>query len=123
MIKLNFKYLSYFTILFLIVTAIAIWVKDSFIRPFFGDFLALITLYCLIRGFVNTSYLRAILTSLVVSYLIEGLQYIDFLSIVNLKENKILRIVLGTSFSWGDMVAYTFGAVLVYLVENKRQQS
>ena len=121
MFKLNFRFLSYFLLLLLVETAIALWIHDAFVRPFLGDFLATITLYMLIKGLAGTSTERALFWSLLISYLIEGLQYVQFLSLINLHDHKLLSIVLGSYFHWGDMLAYTLGAAVVFIVHKQTQ--
>ena len=121
MFKLNFRFLSYFLLLLLVEIAIALWIHDAFVRPFFGDFLATITLYMLIRGLTGTSTEHALFWSLLISYLIEGLQYVQFLSLINLHDHKLLRILLGSYFHWGDVLAYTLGAVVVFIVHKQTQ--
>lgn len=121
MFKLNFRFLSYFLLLLLVETAIALWIHDAFVRPFLGDFLATITLYMLIRGLTGISKERALFWSLLISYLIEGLQYVQFLSLINLHDHKLLSIVLGSYFHWGDMLAYTLGAAVVFIVHKQTQ--
>ena len=40
-------------ILFVIEVLIALYVRDSIIRPYVGDFLVVIMLYCFVRAFVK----------------------------------------------------------------------
>ncbi len=98
---------------------IAMFMHDAIIRPIFGDFLAVITLYYLLKSFLKFSELTLILGSLCFAYLLEALQYIDFLTFTGLKDYKIIAVVLGSSFSWVDIVAYTLGALFVMLSEKQ----
>ena len=54
---------------------------------------------------------------LLFSYLVEVLQYFNFVEIIGLQDNKLARIVIGTSFSWWDILFYTLGILFVILVE------
>jgi hypothetical protein len=90
---------------------------DAIIRPIFGDFLAVIDLYYCLKSFLKFSELTLILGSLFFAYLLEALQYVDFLTFTGLKNYKIITVVLGTSFSWGDIIAYTLGALFVIFSE------
>jgi hypothetical protein len=123
MLKFDLKYFSLFLSLLVVEVGIALYVHDEFFRPFVGDFLAVIAVYFFVRSFFKLTYFKALLASLLVSYVIEVLQYVDFLSIVHLKSNKFLRILFGSTFHWGDILAYSLGAVMVFLVENKRTRS
>ena len=40
-----------FAVLFLIEGAIAIWVHDRFVRPYMGDVLVAVLVYCFVRIF------------------------------------------------------------------------
>ena len=83
-----------FILLFLTEVVIAMYVHDTIIRPFFGDFLAVIALYYLLKSCLKFSKLTLILGSLYFAYLLEALQYIDFLTFTGLKDYKIIAIVL-----------------------------
>lgn len=123
MLQFELKYFFWFLSLLVVEVGIALYAHDEFFRPFVGDFLAVIALYFLVRSFLRLTYFKALMASLLFSYVIEFLQYVDFLAIVHLKSNKFLRIVFGSTFHWGDILAYTLGAIVVFLVENKRTRS
>jgi hypothetical protein len=114
------KYFLLTALLFLIEVLIAVFVHDRFIRPYFGDYLVVIFLYCFLRSFVRAPVLPAALAVLVFSYLIEVLQYYNLVSMLGLEQSKIARIVIGTGFSWWDMVAYTLGIATVILMERRK---
>jgi len=113
MLTFNKNAFTIFTALFLTEVMIAMYVHDAIIRPFFGDFLAVIALYYLLKSFLKFSNLTLVLSSLLFAYFLEILQYFNFLAYSGLKNYKIIAIVLGTSFAWGDIVAYTLGALFV----------
>lgn len=117
MFTYNRKPFIIFLLLFLTEVMIAVFMHNAIIRPIFGDFLAVITLYYLLKSFLKFNNLTLVLGSLCFAYLLEVLQYIDFLTFTGLKKFKIIAIVLGTSFSWGDIVAYTWGALFIILSE------
>lgn len=103
--------------LFLIEVLIAMYVRDDFIRPYFGDFLVVILMYCFIRAFTNLGVKPALLAVLMFSYLIEVLQYLNFVEWVGLGNSELARTVIGTSFEWIDIVAYTTGGLAIIWVE------
>lgn len=119
MLTFNRQPFIIFLLLFLTEVMIAVFMHDAIIRPIFGDFLAVITLYYLLKSFLKFNNLTLVLGSLCFAYLLEVLQYIDFLTFTGLKKYKIIAVVLGTSFSWGDIVAYTFGALFIMLSEKQ----
>lgn len=105
--------------LFLAEIAIALFVHDAFLRPFGGDFLVVILVYATIRGFTFFSVCEALVGTLGFAYLIEILQFFNYVSLLGLEHNKIARIVMGTSFSWFDILAYTAGILFVLVVEKR----
>lgn len=108
-----------FLLLFLVEVGIALWVDDAIIRPFFGDFLAVIALFFLLKTFLNVSDLNLAFTAVGVAYFLEFLQYCNFLKVVGLEKYKIVAIVLGNSFDWRDVFAYTLGIFAVFLFDKE----
>jgi hypothetical protein len=96
---------------------IALYIHDSFIRPYFGDFLVVILIYCFVRGFFNIRVRKAAISVLLFSFIVEFLQYLNIVNILSLENNKLAKVVIGTSFSWKDLVCYTLGILLVLLLE------
>jgi hypothetical protein len=108
--------------LFALEVLIALFMHDRFIRPYAGDFLATIFLYCLLRSVFNASAIRMAGVALAFSYLIEGLQYINLLAWLGW-HSRVARVVFGSHFEWGDMWAYTLGALAVLMIEWMRALS
>jgi len=115
--RINLKYLIFTLSLLTIETSIAVFVHDQFIRPFFGDFLAVILVYCGLRILFQRSTKIAII-SLIIAYCIEILQYFKFIEITGLIKYKVLAVLIGNSFSWFDILAYTLGFLFVLVAEN-----
>jgi hypothetical protein len=114
---LNSKYLVLTLALLVIEIFIAVFVRDKFVRPFFGDFLAVTFVYSGLRIVFDKTFKIATI-SLFIAYFIETLQYFKFLEITGWVKYKVLAVVLGSSFSWLDILAYTLGFVFILLVEN-----
>lgn len=112
--KTHSIYLSLTLALLATEILIALYVHDGFIRPFFGDFLAIIFVYSTLMSFGRRSVFRMALASLAISYGIELLQLFHFVEITGLDRYRFLKILIGTSFSWFDVLAYTvgFGCIL-----------
>lgn len=103
---------------------IGTFVKDTIIRPYGGDFLVVILLYCFLKSFWNVSVFKVAMIVLIFSFVIEFLQYFKLVEILGLHNNKLASIIIGTSFSWKDLLAYFLGIVTVLIVEffvHKRQ--
>lgn len=103
--------------LFLIEVLIAMYVHDDFIRPYFGDYLVVILMYYFLRTFTNLGVKTTVLTVLMFSYLIEVLQYLNFVEWIGLGNSEIARTLIGTSFAWMDIAAYTTGSLAILWFE------
>lgn len=120
MVKFNFNknYFIGFVFLFLIESLIAIYLKKGFIRHTFGDVLVVILLYCFIKSFFNLKPIYVVLGVLIFAFIIEFLQLSPLLELLNLQNNHIAKLVLGSTFQISDLVAYCFGAITILLFEN-----
>ena len=96
---------------------IAVFINDRFIRPYLGDFLVVILLYCFVRSFFNVPVNQTAIGVLIFAFVIEGLQYIQLVNILGLQDSKLASVVLGNSFSWMDMLTYVLGIALVMAYE------
>lgn len=117
MLSFNRKYIFAATILFFLEVGIAVFVRDAIIRPYGGDFLVVLFLYCLLRGVVDITTGKATLIVVFFAYLVEIMQYLDLIGFLGLQENTIAKILIGTNFEWIDMLVYTLGALFIYLIE------
>lgn len=122
MIKPNLKYALLAIILLITELLIALYMHDDFIRPTFGDFLVVILMYCGIRSFIQASYQKTIIVVLLISYIIEVSQYFHLIKHLGLQHSTAAKLLLGSGFAWGDMLAYTLGATAVWIVESRAQQ-
>lgn len=93
------------------------YVDDKIIRPYGGDFLVIMLIYCFVRSFLDISVLKCALGVLIFSFSIEILQYFNLVEKLGLGHIKLARIVIGTSFAWTDLLMYTLGTLTVVLLE------
>ena len=117
MFQFNRNYFAVTVLLFLTEITIALYVHDNFIRPYFGDFLVVILLYCFLMSFLKISIWVAAALVLVFSFAIETAQYFNIVEKLGLQSNKIVKVVLGNSFVWMDLLAYTLGILAVISME------
>jgi len=108
--------------LFVVEVLIALYLHDRIIRPYIGDLLVVIMIYCFVKSFLNTDVIRTALAVLLFAYIIEVLQYFKFVKLLGLQNSKLASVVLGTSFQWIDLVAYTAGAAIVVAIEKLRKK-
>lgn len=107
--------------LFIIEVCIALYVHDAIVRPYVGDVLVVILIYCFLKTFVDTPVLPTAIAVLVFAYVIEWLQYLQIVNWLGLQHNAIARTVIGTTFQWGDILAYTLGVIVVVVIEKVRK--
>lgn len=117
MLIFNKKYFAIAVVIFMIEIAIALFVHDSFVRPYLGDVLVVILIYCFLKSFLNLTVVQAAAFVLLFSFAIEFLQYLNIVNTLHLENSKIARTVIGTSFSWIDLLTYVIGLAIVIAVE------
>lgn len=116
--RFNRLYFSLFLLIFVTEVLIAIYLHDGFIRPYAGDFLVVILIYCFVRSFLQAPVVPVAIGVLVFSYLIETLQYFNVVKLIGLEHSRIANIVIGNHFTWADILAYTLGIGFTILMEN-----
>ncbi|MDH1602930.1 DUF2809 domain-containing protein [Empedobacter sp. GD03739] len=117
MLKFDKKSFTIAIIIFLIEVIIALYIKDKIIRPFVGDILVVIFIYYFIKAFINTKAINIAIFTLFFSFIVEILQYFNFVEMIGLGHNKAARIIIGTSFSWIDLLCYFIGFILLFLID------
>lgn len=115
--RFNLAHLIVAVLLFLVEVVIAVYVHDEFIRPYIGDVLVVILLYYLLTSFIQAPVFEMTVAVLLFSYLVETLQYFNFVGLIGLSDSRLANIVIGNSFAWGDILAYTVGIIIVLVVE------
>ncbi len=116
--KFKIKYFIIFIFLFLTEIIIA---KHTigFIRNTLGDFLCVILIYAFVKSFIKLSNLKTAVIVLLIAYFVEFLQLTNFQIFYPDKYANTLKLILGTSFSVEDIIAYTLGILTVLLIESK----
>lgn len=117
----NWKYGLAFVIIFLIEVIIAVYVHDSFIRPFFGDVLVIVLIYCFVKTFVKWTVKKAAVGVLIFAVAIEVAQFFKMAELLGLEKNKVASVVLGSTFDWLDILAYLIGTAAVIIFESKKK--
>lgn len=88
-----------------------------------GDALWAIMVFCLLRVIFPTARLLYIaLGSLAVAYCVEFSQLIRWPWLVEFRNTTVGHLMLGQGFLWSDIVAYTIGIVLFYLLTGNIEQ-
>ncbi|MCT4697640.1 ribosomal maturation YjgA family protein [Tenacibaculum haliotis] len=115
--KFNFKSFKTFILLFL--TEVIIAQTSGFIRHTVGDFLVVILLYFFVKSFFDISPKKLALSILIFSFTIEILQNYNLVKTLGLEHNKVASIIIGNTFSYGDLIAYALGVITVLIIEEK----
>ncbi len=129
--KISIKYIALFIVLFAIEVIIATYIHDNFIRPYLGDTIVIVLIYAFVMGFFSvghtlSSKIRVAFYVLLFAFIIEGLQASSFIYKIGLGDQKWAQVILGTSFSWWDMLAYIAGFIAIVSVEwllDKKKQT
>ena len=114
--KIHLKYFITFILLLIIEILIARY-ATGFLRHTIGDYLAVMFVYTFIKSIFKIAIEKAAIITLVISYIIEFLQLSNLQNWYPSEYTKTFKLILGTSFSVGDLVAYTLGIGTITLVE------
>lgn len=125
-IKIEFKfkkgYFVWTVALFIIEVLIALYIKDSIIRPHVGDVIVVILIYCFLRSFINMPVITLATISLLFAFATEALQYFKIVERLGLRDSALASIVIGTHFSWIDLFCYIAGIMIVLVAEKNRRK-
>lgn len=111
------RYVLCFAGIFLVELLIALFVRDAFIRPYGGDILVTVLICCFLRLFFPTGVRLLPVWVFLFAAAVEVGQYFDFVSLMGLGDIAFFRILLGSTFSWADLVCYAAGCALFHAAE------
>lgn len=110
------KRLIYFILTFIILfveVIIALFVHDSFIRPYVGDILVVAVIYTFIRIFIPDKVKLLPLYIFLFSVSVELMQYINIVKMLGLQDNRFFSVLVGTIFDIKDIICYGGGCLLI----------
>ncbi|MCL2123530.1 MAG: DUF2809 domain-containing protein [Desulfovibrionaceae bacterium] len=103
---------------------IALFVHDDFVRPYIGDVLVVILAHCAFRVIFPAKPRLLPVYVFLFACLVELTQYVHLLDLLGLGQVQLLRIVIGGTFDWRDIVCYGVGCAVVGVIEcGRRRQS
>lgn len=108
-----------FICLIICILIAAFLTNYKLIRGFCGDIVVTILIYYFIKSFIKIKPIRLGILVLIFSYTIEIMQYFHLVNLLGLGGNKIARIVIGSTFDFSDLMAYTIGIAMAILVDIK----
>jgi len=110
--KINFLF---FIGIFTIEVLIALFVRDRFIRPFFGDALVVCLIYFFLASFIRAPFTKLLFGVLLFAFGVEFSQYFGLAEWIGCQHDSICQIILGATFDWLDLLAYLMGGLMCYL--------
>lgn len=108
--KLRIKFIIVAVLLIAVEFIIGLFVHDKFIRPYFGDVLVVIILYAFVRIVIPLSKKNIAIYVFIFSALYEFTQKIPLVDLLGIN-NNFMRVLMGTSFAWLDIVCYFAGCI------------
>lgn len=110
--------LKYFLLVISIIILGVLSRKASFIPLFIGDLLYAVMMYFIIRFlFADLTKTKSSLISLLLCYSIEIFQLYHANWLIEIRHTLLGRYILGQGFLWSDLIAYTFGILIAYLLD------
>lgn len=106
-----------FAVLLVIEVLIALFVHDSLIRPYVGDALIVVVLYCAVRITKPDKWKALPLYIFLFAATVECLQYFRIVEVLGLEENKFFRILIGSTFDMKDIMCYGIGCIILAVYE------
>ena len=76
-------------------------------------------IYCFVKSFWKVRSNIAAVSVFIFACAIEGLQYLNLIDKLGLRQYKLLVIILGSTFDWNDILAYALGTALILGWENR----
>lgn len=111
--KVNYKYLGVGLIIFLVEIFIALKVDDQIIRPYIGDVLVVILIYVVIKGVTSKPTKKLPIYIFIFTVVVEISQLFNIGSLLGLTGNKVVMVLLGSTFDIKDIIMYGVGALLL----------
>jgi hypothetical protein len=89
----------------------------GFVRGYLGDVLVVILLYYLILSFVKLRQPKKLIGAIFLfAVAVEVLQYFGVATYLGFTKGSLGYILLGNHFSWGDIVAYGVGCLILFFL-------
>ena len=88
------------------------------VPTFFGDTLYAVMIYFGMRMFfINFNIKKAAILALLFCFAIEFLQLYDAKWMLDIRRTTLGHYVLGQGFLWSDLVYYTLGIIMAFLID------
>lgn len=117
LVQFKFSLSALITTIALFITLVTLATAGAglgWIRSFMGDVIAVIFVYSALRTIIDANKLVLVVAAFLVGVIIELGQYLAKITGVEIGNNA-LRIILGATPDWLDVLAYGIGAVLIII--------
>ena len=101
-----------FSALLLTEVLIALFIHDSFIRPYAGDMLVVAVVYFFLRILIPEKYAWLPAAVFAFAVLVEVSQYFRLAELLGIT-NPVLKVVLGAVYDTKDIVCYGIGCIFL----------
>ena len=98
-------------LLFVIEVLIALFVRDSFVRPYFGDVLVVMLIFFTLLALWPGPPVRLAMGVLLFAFVVEATQALGLIHRLGLSDNTLAKLVMGNTFQWGDLLCYLVGSL------------
>lgn len=103
---------------FLMCAAIVVFFSETrFIRGTLGDVLVVVLIYNAARSVSKLRPGTCALLTLGFAFAVEISQLFNLIELLGLGSSRVARLILGTTFDYWDLVAYSAGCALALLVD------
>ena len=109
-------------LIFSIELLIGTQLDDAFIRPFVGDLLVVVLIYCLLRTLLEIPCYPLAIGVLVFAISVETGQYFHLAELLGVGHIRLARIIIGSTFDPKDLLAYLLGTMLIMASHAAREQ-
>ncbi|AMF99616.1 ribosomal maturation YjgA family protein [Vibrio harveyi] len=104
---------------FITLVVIALYVRDSFIRPTFGDVLVVVWLYYSLASLFSMPVNWLVSLVVLIAFAVELGQLLQVVVWLGIESSSPLAVILGATFDWKDLLAYCIGGLLCCWIEKK----
>ncbi|ABU74514.1 DUF2809 domain-containing protein [Vibrio campbellii] len=104
---------------FIALVVIALYVRDSFIRPTLGDVLVVVWLYYFLASLFFMPVNWLVSQVVLIAFAVELGQLLQVAVWLGIESSSPLAVILGATFDWKDLLAYCIGGLLCWWIEKK----
>lgn len=104
-------------ILIAVEVLIALFVHDNFVRPYIGDVIVVVVVYCFVRIIIPEKVYLLPLYVFLFAAMVEVLQYFHIVDLLGLGNSTFFRVLIGGVFDLKDILCYGAGCLLLGVFE------